>query len=172
MFGNLINNALNSAGGIKGIAKSVVTFLQKGVQVYDASKNSIVIGGLEITGWENASISEVELTKDVLGISKDEVAFIKQTHVRKLNISLLPTSPTNKNLEKLAYVCMNKNKFFNIVIFENGEWIGDYKAQFATDRGMDMALEAGNVNWVFFIVPNETRSTMVNTIDTSAVTGE
>lgn len=159
MFGNLINNAINSVGGLSGIAKSTLNFLQKGVQVYDASKNSIVVAGLELTGWESARLENVELTKEILGTYKDEVAFVKQVYVRKLSISILPTSPTNKLLEQLATVCMSKNKFFTITITENDEWYGDFKAQFATDRNMDLSLEAGNVEWEFYIIPMSTRAT-------------
>ena len=159
MFGNLINNAINSVGGLSGIAKSTLNFLQKGVQVYDASKNSIVIAGLEITGWESARMENIELTKEILGTYRNEVAFVKQVYARKLSVSLLPTSPTNKQLEKLATVCMSKNKFFTITIIENDEWYGDFKAQFSTHRNMDLSLEAGNVEWEFFIVPISTRAT-------------
>ena len=159
MFGNLINNAINSVGGLSGIAKSTLAFLQKGVQVYDASKNSIVVAGLEITGWESARMENIELTKEVLGTYRNEVALVKQVYVRKLSISILPTSPTNKLLEQLATVCMSKNKFFTITITENDEWYGDFKAQLSTHRNMDLSLEAGNVEWEFFIVPMSTRAT-------------
>lgn len=159
MFGNLINNALDAVGGFSGLAKSTIAFLQKGVQVYDASKNSITVAGLELTGWESAKIDSVDLTKESLGTSPNEVSLIKQVFIRKLTVSVLPTSPTNKSLERLAQVCMNKNKFFMISVTDNGEWYGDYKAQFANYRNLDMALEAGNVDWEFYIVPLTTRAT-------------
>ena len=75
MLGNLINNALSTA---KKYSSQVMSMISKDVQVYDASKNSIKIADLEMTGWEYATISEYELTKEYSGLTKDEIPLSNQ----------------------------------------------------------------------------------------------
>lgn len=153
MLGNLINNALSTA---KKYSSQVMSMISKDVQVYDASKNSIKIADLEMTGWEYATISEYELTKEYSGLTKDEIAIVKQVYVRKLTISFLPTEISNERLESLAAVCMSQNKFFKIIILENGVWVGDYNAQFASNAAINLAHEAENRTWEFYIIPTNT----------------
>ena len=150
MFGNLINNALSSVGSLSGLAKSMIT---KDVQIYDASTNEITIAGLEITGWESAKLSEAEVTKDYLGLYRNEVALVKQVYVRKLSISFLPTANSSRKMEELATVCLNLNKYFVINITENGQWIGDYQAQFSSVSGVHLAQEAENTTFEFYVIP-------------------
>lgn len=153
MFGNLINNALSSAQKLSSYVMSVI---QKDVQIYDASLNDITVAGLLLTGWETATISDLELTKEYAGMYKDEFAIVKQVGIRKLSVSILPTEISNKRLEALADACMKYNKYFIINITENGEWIADYKAQFVGLSQIEMSLEAENKEWEFYIIPTNT----------------
>lgn len=155
MFGNLINQAMSQVSKLPAFARATIN---KDVQVYDASKNSIVIAGLEMTGWEHAHISDIEVTKEYLGVDANEFALAKQVYVRKLSISFLPTENSIKKLEELASLCLSWGKFFNISITENGEWLADYQAQFSSIGGVKMQAEGDNVAFEFFLKPISTRS--------------
>lgn len=161
MFGNLINKAV---GGLKSFAATTTldsltkSIINKNIQLYDASMNTIVVANMSMTGWESAKITDAELTKEYLGISANEAAFVKQVTVRKLSISFLPTSESFKKLEQLALVCMNFNKYFLITIIENGEWVGDYKAQFSNMDGRNLAAESENLTVEFYIIPILTKA--------------
>lgn len=155
MFGNLINKAMSMTSKLPAFAKSVI---QKDVQVYDASKNSVTIAGLEMTGWEHAHISDIEVTKEYLGVDPNEFALVKQVYIRKLSISFLPTENSIKKLEELSSICLSWGKFFVISITENGQWLADYHAQFSTVGGVRMQQEGENVTFEFFLKPISTRS--------------
>lgn len=153
MFGNLINNALSKASKYSNLIKNVI---EKDIQIYDASKNSITIAGLEMHGWEYATVSDFELTKEYAGLEKDEIALVKQVYVRKLTMSFLPTEISSRRPESLASICMSQNKFFRINITENGDWIGDYNAQFSSSSAKNLAHEAENHVWEFYLIPVNT----------------
>lgn len=156
MFGNLINGAMTQVDKLSGLAKNMIS---KDIQVYDASTSTITIGGVEVTGWETATISDAELTKEYAGTHQYEVAFVKQVYARKLTISILPTEEINKQLAILSGFCMSWNKYTKISITDNGVWHGDYNAQFASGNGLNMQQEAENRTWEFHIIPISTATT-------------
>lgn len=155
MFGNLINQAMGAASKLPSLVKNMIT---KDVQVYDASKHQVIIAGNDMTGWEYAHISDVEVTKEILGLNSNEFALVKQVYVKKLSISFLPTETCIKDLETLASLCLSWNKYFVITIIENGTWVADYYAQFSSVGGIKMQAEGENVVFEFYLKPISTRS--------------
>ena len=155
MFGNLINNAKSTLSNLPALAKNMIS---KDIQVYDASTHSVVIAGLEMTGWEYAHVSDVEVTKEMLGIGVNEFALIKQVYVRRLTISFLPTEDCIKKLEELFALSLSWNKFFRITLVENGAWVADYYGQFASVGGIKMQQEGENVQFEFYLKPITSRA--------------
>ena len=155
MFGNLINQAMGAAKKLPSLAKNMIS---KDVQVYDASKHQVIIAGLDMTGWEYAHVSDVEVTKEMLGMNSNEFALVKQVYVRKLSISFLPTDNSIQKLEQLASLCLSWNKYFIITVIENGTWVADYHAQFSSVGGVKMQAEGENVNFEFYLKPISTRA--------------
>lgn len=138
----ILDKAKSLLGGASEIAKRTT-------DVYDASKNRVLICGLEIDGVVSSTLSERAITQVDQGFDSTYYTYYDVIIPQTLTISLLPTSKSNDVLEMLCDEQRRSRGWLSIVVYENGNIIESYRGHFISLSDRQMQQEGNDRQYVF-----------------------
>ena len=141
---------------ISDIASKAQDLLNKAVtrktKVYDASKNKITVGLLQLDGVIEASVSQKTVTRAEQGIDTSYYTYYDVEEPLTLSVTLLPTAKANDILKALAVKQKKLKGFIRLEVHENGNIIDQFRGHLISLPEIQMSIEAGNRTYVFGVV--------------------
>lgn len=119
--------------------------------VYDPSKNTIIVAGIPLSGWTTATINSDTILGQEQGIDHRYTAMYTKFEQRTLSVSFLPTSWQLFLLRDLAQMQLNTKGWFRISVSENGVLMNVYHAQVISTPEITMDKESPDRVFTFLI---------------------
>ena len=119
--------------------------------IYDPSKNVIIIAGITLEGWTSATINSDTVLGQEQGIDHRYTAMYTKFEQRTLTISFLPTSWQLFLLRDLTQMQLNTKGWFRLSISENGILMNVYHAQVISTPEITMDRESQDRTFTFLI---------------------
>lgn len=119
--------------------------------IYDPSKNIIIIAGITLEGWTSATINSDTVLGQEQGIDHRYTAMYTKFEQRTLTISFLPTSWQLFLLRDLTQMQLNTKGWFRLSISENGVLMNVYHAQVISTPEITMDRESQDRTFTFLI---------------------
>jgi hypothetical protein len=114
---SILDGIKDKAQQLMGKASGLVS---RKTDVYDASRNSIVVSGVTLDGVVTASVSDKQVTQQLSGNDDTYYTYYDVVTPQILTVNILPTARANEVLE-ILYERQNRLKgWLNISITENG----------------------------------------------------
>lgn len=154
----ILDKAKSLLGGASELAKRTT-------DVYDASKNRILICGLEIDGVVSSTLSERVITQVDQGLDVTYYTYYDVIVPQTLTISLLPTSKSNDVLEMICDEQRRSRGWLSIVVYENGNIIESYRGHFISLTDRQMQQEGNDRQYVFGVTTVSTPVAISQPVD-------
>ena len=119
--------------------------------IYDPTKNVIIIAGVVLEGWTTATISSDTILGQEQGIDTRYTALYTKFEQRTLSVSFLPTSWQLFFIRDLAQMQLSTKGWFRISISENGILLNVYHAQVISTPEITMDRESQDRTFTFLI---------------------
>ena len=87
-------NSLLGKYGLNNVVK-------RQTQLYDSSKNTILVAGIPLVGVVSSSINAENILKQEQGIDVNYTVYYETIESNTLTVTILPTSPSNDLLKEL-----------------------------------------------------------------------
>ena len=161
-------NSLLGKYGLNNVVK-------RQTQLYDSSKNTILVAGIPLVGVVSSSINAENILKQEQGIDVNYTVYYETIESSTLMITLLPTSPSNELLKDLRVAQQKTKGWFSVSVHENGKLEGVYKAYILSMPQKDMQTDSNDRVYVLALnqcAPNLMRIQEVNETTSSATTVE
>ena len=154
----ILDKAKSLLGGASELAKRTT-------DVYDASKNRILICGLEIDGVVSSTLSERAITQVDQGLDVTYYTYYDVIIPQTLTINLLPTSKSNDVLEMLCDEQRRSRGWLSIVVYENGNIVESYRGHFISLSDRQMQQEGNDRQYVFGVTTVSTPVAISQPVD-------
>ena len=161
-------NSLLGKYGLNNVVK-------RQTQLYDSSKNTILVAGIPLVGVVSSSINAENILKQEQGIDVNYTVYYETIESSTLTITLLPTSPSNELLKDLRNVQQKTKGWFSVSVHENSKLEGVYKAYILSMPQKDMQTDSNDRVYVLALnqyAPNLMRVQEINETTSSATTVE
>ena len=159
-------NSLLGKYGLNNVVK-------RQTQLYDSSKNTILVAGIPLVGVVSSSINAENILKQEQGIDVNDTTYYETIESNTLTITLLPTSPSNDLLKDLRNAQQKTKGWFSVSVHENGKLEGVYKAYILSMPQKDMQTDSNDRVYVLALnqyAPNLMRVQEINETTSSATT--
>lgn len=140
---SFVNDVVGKAKDL--LATGANNLSNRRTKVYDASKNKVYIGGLELDGVVNCTVSQRIYTRQQQGVHSSYYTYFDVEEPMTLTISVLPTAKCNDLMQMLARKQREFKGYFNIYIQENGELRDIFRGHFLTLPEINMSADAPDV---------------------------
>ena len=90
---SFVNDVVGKAKDL--LATGANNLINRRTKVYDASKNKVYIGGLELDGVVNCTVSQRTYTRQQQGVHSSYYTYFDVEEPMTLTISVLPTAKCN-----------------------------------------------------------------------------
>ena len=161
-------NSLLDKYGLNSVVK-------RQTQLYDSSKNTILVAGIPLVGVVSSSINAENILKQEQGVDVNYTVYYETIENTTLTITLLPTSPSNELLKDLRNTQQKTKGWFSVSVHENGELEGVYKSYILSMPQKDMQTDSNDRMYVLALnqyAPNLMRVQEINETTSSATTVE
>ena len=161
-------NSLLDKYGLNNVVK-------RQTQLYDSSKNTILVAGIPLVGVVSSSINAENILKQEQGVDVNYTIYYETIESNTLTITLLPTSPSNDLLKDLRVAQQKTKGWFSVSVHENGKLEGVYKAYILSMTQKDMQIDSNDRVYVLALnpyAPNLMRTQEINETTQSATTVE
>ena len=161
-------NSLLDKYGLNGVVK-------RQTQLYDSSKNTILVAGIPLVGVVSSSINAENILKQEQGIDVNYTVYYETIESSTLTITLLPTAPSNDLFKDLRIAQQKTKGWFSVSVHENGKLEGVYKAYILSMPQKDMQTDSNDRVYVLALnqyAPNLMRIQEINETTSSATTVE
>ena len=161
-------NSLLDKYGLNNVVK-------RQTQLYDSSKNTILVAGIPLVGVVSSSINAENILKQEQGVDVNYTVYYETIESSTLTITLLPTSPSNDLLKDLRVAQQKTKGWFSVSVHENGKLEGVYKAYILSMTQKDMQIDSNDRVYVLALnqyAPNLMRTQEINETTQSATTVE
>mgnify|MGYP007020249075 FL=1 len=161
-------NSLLDKYGLNNVVK-------RQTQLYDSSKNTILVAGIPLVGVVSSSINAENILKQEQGVDVNYTIYYETIESNTLTITLLPTSPSNDLLKDLRNVQQKTKGWFSVSVHKNGKLEGVYKAYILSMTQKDMQIDSNDRVYVLALnqyAPNLMRTQEINETTQSATTVE
>ena len=161
-------NSLLDKYGLNNVVK-------RQTQLYDSSKNTILVAGIPLVGVVSSSINAENILKQEQGIDVNYTVHYETIESSTLTITLLPTSPSNELLKDLRNTQQKTKGWFSVSVHENGKLEGVYKSYILSMPQKDMQTDSNDRVYVLALnqyAPNLMRVQEINETTSSATTVE
>ena len=161
-------NSLLDKYGLNGVVK-------RQTQLYDSSKNTILVAGIPLVGVVSSSINAENILKQEQGIDVNYTVYYETIESSTLTITLLPTAPSNDLFKDLRNTQQKTKGWFSVSVHENGKLEGVYKAYILSMPQKDMQIDSNDRVYVLALnqyAPNLMRVQEINETTSSATTVE
>lgn len=133
-----------------GKAQSLLNdFVTRSTNVYDASKNRIIISGLTLDGVVSATISSQVTGTVPESVDEAYFAFYDTWGSMVLQVELLPTAKAVDALQGLHRSQAKYKGYCGVTLTENGSFIGSFKGYITQLPSVVMKGEADNKTFEF-----------------------
>ena len=161
-------NSLLGKYGLNNVVK-------RQTQLYDSSKNTILVAGIPLVGVVSSSINAENILKQEQGVDVNYTVYYETIESNTLTVTLLPTSPSNDLLKDLRNVQQKTKGWFSVSAHENGKLEGVYKAYILSMPQKDMQTDSNDRVYVLALnqyAPNLMRVQEINETTSSETTVE
>ena len=161
-------NSLLGKYGLNNVVK-------RQTQLYDSSKNTILVAGIPLVGVVSSSINAENILKQEQGIDVNYTVYYETIESNTLTVTILPTSPSNDLLKDLRNTQQKTKGWFSASVHENGKLEGVYKAYILSMPQKDMQTDSNDRAYVLALnqyAPNLMRVQEINETTSSATTVE
>ena len=161
-------NSLLGKYGLNNVVK-------RQTQLYDSSKNTILVAGIPLVGVVSSSINAENILKQEQGIDVNYTVYYETIESNTLTVTILPTSPSNDLLKDLRNTQQKTKGWFSVSVHENGKLEGVYKAYILSMPQKDMQTDSNDRVYVLALnqyAPNLMRVQEINETTSSATTVE
>ena len=161
-------NSLLDKYGLNSVVK-------RQTQLYDSSKNTILVAGIPLVGVVSSSINAENILKQEQGIDVNYTVYYETIESSTLTITLLPTAPSNDLFKDLRIAQQKTKGWFSVSVHENGKLEGVYKAYILSMPQKDMQTDSNDRVYVLALnqyAPNLMRIQEINETTSSATTVE
>ena len=107
-------NSLLDKYGLNNVVK-------RQTQLYDSSKNTILVAGIPLVGVVSSSINAENILKQEQGVDVNYTIYYETIESNTLTITLLPTSPSNDLIKDLRVAQQKTKGWFSVSVHENGK---------------------------------------------------
>lgn len=130
-------------------AKDIVS---RNTEIYDASKNYIMVAGFILDGVTTSVVSSETITNQERGVHATYHSYYDVEDVTTLTITTLPTASCNQILNLLAVRQKDSKGWFKITVVENGITVGVYRSFIISKTELNLQKESQDRQWVFGLV--------------------
>ena len=161
-------NSLLGKYGLNNVVK-------RQTQLYDSSKNTILVAGIPLVGVVSSSINAENILKQEQGIDVNYTVYYETIESNTLTVAILPTSPSNDLLKDLRNTQQKTKGWISVSVHENGKLEGVYKAYILSMPQKDMQTDSNDRVYVLALnqyAPNLMRVQEINETTPSETTVE
>ena len=124
----------------------------RSTDVYDASRNYIMIAGFRLDGVTSSVVSSETIFAQEQGIHSSYHTYYDTEDSLTLTVNTLPTASCNEILNLLAFRQKTKKAWFKVTIVENGITTGVYRGFLLNKTEQSSQKDAQDRQWVFGLV--------------------
>ena len=126
-----------------------------GMQTYCADDSVVILANKILEDYTQISIGESETFKELTGIDEHYYVPVAMPLRHTITISFLPDSDDTKFLRELAEYLRKEGGYFNIIVSNNGNYVGKYDAYIKQSGDVVVDVEPDNETFIFGCVRDD-----------------
>lgn len=125
--------------------------VKRDTQVYDASKNYVIVSGVTLDGVVSSVLSADVIMNHESGIDSTYQMVYENVDTKTLTITLLPTANANSILKHLAKRQKDLKGWCKIVVVDNGETVNIFRGVLMQGAEITSQAESADRQYTFAV---------------------